>query len=412
MIPRVAKHIVKVLIGKADPTWPFYSFERSINPKTIKRYTEIRAWADECAANVSEHETLALFETSTDPVVQQGYELKKKVENEFRNTYRGKTDLRILVQVPDQAFSPGGYSAFSNFLEALQFMGVEAFDHGWNDKTEELLARHKPNVLLITDHADFLKRVDWDAIARYKKDHRLDIGLLAHLEEYGNTPLPGRLAWAKEHDVRFYFSFRNEAYFRNRAGYKPFFDAGYDILPLEFGANILHYYPVPNISRDLDYVLLASANWTKGIHYKELAGRIVSRYAGFIDGDGWKHAQKFAFNKERDRYVYARGKVGLNFHLPEQIEWACEVNERTHQLAACGIPQLVDNAKRIPELYGPETLFVGSTRAEFESHFNRILSDPNYAQECALRAQKEAFEKHTTFHRADVFLTKLTSLLL
>ena len=134
---------------------------------------------------------------------------------------------------------------------------------------------------------------------------------------------------------------------------------------------------------------------------------IVKRYYGFIDGPGWKHAPHFQFNRDRDRYIYARAKIGLNVHLPEQIDWACEVNERTYQLAACGVPQVIDHPKLLDKLFSKDALFIAETPKQYTAYVKTIIKDPAIGQERALNAQKETFEKHTTFHRADAFMQQL-----
>jgi len=127
----------------------------------------------------------------------------------------------------------------------------------------------------------------------------------------------------------------------------------------------------------------------------------------FIDGPGWKHTKNYVFNRERDRYIYARSKIALNFHLPEQIEWACEVNERTHQLAMCGVPQLVDNPKLLSKLYQNDAMFICANGEEFFDNFKNILQFPEYGINRALKAQVEVFDKHTTFHSTDAFVKQL-----
>jgi spore maturation protein CgeB len=100
-------------------------------------------------------------------------------------------------------------------------------------------------------------------------------------------------------------------------------------------------------------------------------------------------------------------KCGLNFHLPFQLDSACEVNERTYQLAACGVPQLVDNAKLLTNLYSTDAFFVARNRKEFFSFFQKILANHEIVERKTLAAQKEAFERYTTFHRTATFVEDL-----
>jgi len=392
--------------SKLKRSWAKLQFDRSIHGPTKNNHDKIVADAELALKNKEIYETADAYAASHDLLVQQGYALKKQVEQKFKDRYAGKSIERIIIHVPDPAFSPAGYSLFTNLAESLDFIGVPTHILGWNDNTREAIDRFNPTVLLSSDHAGYLERIDWEAIRKYRETKHLKIGLTASLAEYDNTPLNHRLGWAKKHETDFFYSFRDEAYVSKREGYRPFFDAGYKILYLPFGANILHYYPVAGFNRDIDFVLIASKKREHTIFMKD----IVKRNYGFIDGPGWKHAPHFQFNRDRDRYIYARAKVGLNVHLPEQIDWACEVNERTYQLAACGVPQLIDHPKLLDQLFSKNALFIADTPRQYSDYFEIIINDPKIGQERALIAQQEVFDKHTTFHRADSFMQQLNAL--
>lgn len=392
--------------SKLKRSWAKLQFDRSIHGTTKKNHDKIIADAELSLKNKEIYEAADAYAASHDLLVQQGYALKKQVEQKFKDMYTGKSIERIIIHVPDPAFSPAGYSLFTNLAESLDFIGVPTHILGWNDNTGEAIDKFNPTVLLSSDHASYLERIDWEALRKYRETNHLKIGLTASLAEYDNTPLNHRLEWAKKHGIDFFYSFRDEAYVSKREEYKPFFNAGYEILYLPFGANILHYYPVAGFNRDIDFVLIASKKREHTIFMKD----IVKRNYGFIDGPGWKHAPHFQFNRDRDRYIYARAKVGLNVHLPEQIDWACEVNERTYQLAACGIPQLIDHPKLLDQLFSKDALFIADTPRQYSDYFEMIINDPKIGQERALIAQKEVFDEHTTFHRAVSFMQQMNAL--
>ncbi len=396
------------MIGRPDPLWPLFLFEQKVNPLTWENRTSILAWAEDCLKKRIGYEALELYAKSDDPIVRQGYELKQVIEQKFKNVLSDKQDVRILIHVPDPIRSPAGYSLFKNFAEAFEFIGIPTRTFSWNDSTEQILSEFKPTILLSSDYYTWLEKIDWDAIKKYRQNNKLKIGLTAGLAEYGNTSLLERLTWAKKHQVDFYYSYRDSDYVHTRKEYKPFFNAGYKILFLPFGANILHYYPVPCIARDAAYTFLGSVNGAKLPRYIQYLSPITSKYPGIFDGPGWRKIKDFKFNRDRDRYLYARSMVGLNIHLQEQIDWACEVNERTFMLAACGVPQVVDDAKLLPKLFSKNALFITKNPKEYQECFEMILKDPKIGTERALVAQREVFERHTTFHRAQSFIKQLT----
>lgn len=391
---------------KFQRSWDKVLFNLFMRAGTAEQHDRILAAAEASLADRARHENDQACRASPDPVVRQGWALKQAAVRQFKGLHAGRTDERILIQVPAPAFSPAGYSLFTNLAESLEFTGVPTRILDWTGDTRQALEEFQPTVLLSSDHEAYLGRIDWAAVTAYKKSGRLKAGLTASLEEYDNSPLAGRLAWARRHGIDFFYTFRDEGYVRERPAYRPFFDAGYPMLYLPFGANVLHYYPVAGFERDLDFVIMA----TRKSEHMSYMKHIVRHHAGFIDGPGWKHVRRFSFNRERDRYIYARAKVGLNVHLPEQLAWPCEVNERTYQLAACGVPQLVDHPKLIDQLFGRDAVFVADTPADYERLFRDIIAHPEDATQRALRAQTEVFARHTTFHRADGFVRQLTSI--
>lgn len=379
----------------------FYQFEKIINPLTWQKHDELMQWAEECERRSDLFETPELYEKSDDPVVLQGYTLVKDTINTFANRYRHLTSLRILIHTPSLDGSPGGHSLFSNMVQALEFIGIAVKSLGWNEHIEKYLEEFQPTVFITSDHESYLSRINWDSIKIYRKSHILKVGLTASIEEYGNTPLPGRLLWAKEQGIDFYYSFRSPEYLQQRAEYRPFFDHGYKIFSIEFGANPLIHYPVPGIERDINYVFLASTNPDKWQRYFLYLTDILSKYSGFIDGPGWSFLKRKTSTLNKDRYLYARAKVGLNLHLDNQIEWASELNERTYMLAACGVPQLIDKPKLLPYRFNEEGFFIAASPHEYISLFDFILNNPDEAKRRALIAQKEVFASHTWFHRAE-----------
>jgi hypothetical protein len=392
-------------------TWRFRKFERSIHQETWNLRDQVIPWAEACAAHCARYETAEAFANSADPIVRQGHELVETLKKTYHNKFVSNDGLRILIHLPSAVASPGGHSAISNLVQSLTFLGVPVRYFGNEGVTELLLAEFKPSVMLVSDYKPFLSVIDWEALERYRSVNKLLVGLTASLEEYGNSPLSGRLIWAGEHGVDFYFSFRSQGYLTSRKEYVPFFEAGYKILRIEFGVNPLVFFPVPGVARDLNYVFLASSNRDKFPRYISYLGDVMSKYPGVIDGPGWSRIKNFSFNATRDRYLYARAKVGINLHLEEQITWACELNERTYMLAACGTPQLVDNPKILSDYFSADAFFVASSPREYSDMFRSLLAAPESCQGAVLKAQREVFERHTTFHRADGFVRELQGLL-
>lgn len=383
----------------------FRDFERSIASETWRIRKDVLAWADKsmCESEVDRA-------VSDDPILQQWTRNLEVLKSTMEGKYSRESAPRLLVQVPPWNLSPAGYSLFSNLIAGLRFIGIGATALRWDERIEPILNEFRPTVFLGSDSADYLERVDWDCLRRYKSNHGLLIGLTASLEEYGNTPLAPRLEWARSTGVDFYYSFRAPEYIASRAEYQTFAEAGYGIINVEFGANPLLYRPVPGVERDVDFVFLGSSNADKWKRYIAFFGPIMKNSVGFIDGPGWTKASDFEFRRDRDRLIYARAKVGLNLHIDNQIHWASELNERTYMLAACGVPQVIDRPGLLKMRFSEDAMFIGDTPEEYCEMYRLALTNKDEANRRAEKAQTEVFAAHTIFHRADHLIRALHSM--
>lgn len=157
----------------------------------------------------------------------------------------------------------------------------------------------------------------------------------------------------------------------------------------------------------MSYSFLGSNNWDKVSRYHKYFHDIFKNESGFIDGPGWPWCRDFQFNAKRDKYIYARTSVGINLHIEEQIKWPNELNERTYMLAACGVPQLIDNPGLLKYRFPADNLFVANNEKEYRALFSEIIHNPAEAKKRALKALNTVYKKHTTFHRLEKFILNL-----
>jgi len=376
----------------------FYSFQNDINKQTFIQHSQIATWA------------IAQVENSKVNDVGKSKILRNDLLAKFHKLYKCETGIKVLVHVPPAKESPGGYSVFSNLIDSLQYIGIPCERLDLSNNIRHQLNSFTPTIFLTSDSSRYLERIDWDAIKRYRINKKILVGLTASIEAYGNTPIAGRLKWAKKNGVDFYYSFRVPEYIRSRKDYLPFFANGYEIYSIEFGANPLLYYPVSEVKRDIPFVFLGSSNADKQARYMEWFGPLMTKFPGFINGQGWKGLSS-AIPMDANKYLLARAQVGINLHLKEQIEWACELNERTYVLAACGVPQLVDNAKLLYDRFSANAFFIASNPKEYIDLFEYLICNPEVAAKKAEIALSEVYEKHTTLHRAESFVHRMKSLL-
>lgn len=397
------RHIFSRLYRKLL-AWRFSRFEKRINSATVATHDSVIIWAEEIARK--RKSSVEGSGEHLDEVVQTGRLLRQAALAKFKNQYSALAQLRILIHLPDRNVSPAGNFLFENLRQSLDFLGIATAILDWDDRELHILESFKPTIFLTSDHQTYLERINWNRLDAYRLKHSLKLGLTASLEEYGNTGLTGRLKQARDRRVDFYYSFRTAEYLQQRREYFPFFDSGYDILSVEFGANILHYYPEPAIEPDLDFVFFGSVNPDKAARYVKYFAKIFQNFPGYIDGVGWAELQTTAEQKIQ-RYIYARARVGINLHLDEQIRWPNELNERTYVLAACGVPQVIDNPALLAAQFSPDAFFVAHNRKEYFRLFREALNNPEERTRRSLIALNEVYSRHTTLHRASRFAEAL-----
>lgn len=380
------------------------SFERKIHPATWEEHDSILKWA------MTQTEVDKDHCLSDSQIFRRGHELRQSVLAEFRNKYQMLAGIRILIHLPSKDSSPGGYSLFSNLIDSIKYLGVPCEKLDWEESISDKFKSFQPSIFLSSDNDAYKNRIDWDAVKHYRSSKQLRIGLTASIEAYGNTSLSHRLSWAKAQNIDFFYSFRSSEYLKSRIDYKPFYLEGYSIFCVEFGANPLHYYPVGCINQNLPYVFLASSNSDKQQRYDDWLTPIVKNYPGFIDGPGWTKINRFAPTMIH-RYLYARAKVGINLHVDLSIDWASELNERTYILAACGVPQLIDNPMLLLNRFSKGAMFHASSPKDYLDLFQHILESPSEAQDRAAVSLEEVYNKHTTFHRAESFILQLREII-
>lgn len=403
------KHFFKSFIGKRDAKWDFYNFEFNVKKETWECHDQILKWAEQAARNVKKYENEEAYKKSEDPIIRQWCDLSKKVLDEYKGKYEQEEKWNFIIHIPPANESPAGYSLFSNMADGFDFMGLDVQRFYFNDDIKEKLNVERKNVLLTSDCDDYLKKINWAYVKKYRENADLYLGLTASPGYVGKKSLKERLKEASEYGVNFYYCYDDLKYCKDV--YKDFFDAGYTVIGIPFGANILKYYPIPNIEKNINYTFLASSNRDKWNRYLEYLPTICKEYSGFISGPGWTHIHVNDIQADRDRYIYARTKVGLNLHLDMQISTMNQLNERTYMLASCGIPQVIDRPAILLKYFSQDSFFIAENGKEYYDLFKEALVDFDESEKRALKAQKETLLNHTTFHRIDDFFKDIDKII-
>jgi hypothetical protein len=392
------KSLVRRPLGIPDPWKDFRRFEGRIHPETWSRQPEILDWPACCpppSGPAPERLSRAL-------------ELRAEVLAKFRDLWsREAHRWRVLIHLPELGVSPAGHSLFRGLGAGLAWIGVPV--EYWKAGTP--LGAHlwdfRPTMLLSIDHVWFELNSrgsgpDAAAACAYRRRHRLVLGLASN---YGLAVPedPARyFVVARALGVDFFYAFQCPEFVA--AKYGPFTEHGFPVASVEFGANPVAYHPLPGVSRDLNYVLLASSNAEKWPRYFEYLAQPLARHPGLIIGPGWTRASTASIPDDQANRLYARARIGLNLHIPFQIRESTELNERAYNLAAAGTPQLMDRPALLPFRLSERAIYSAENPQQYWELFEYILSHPDEAGERGLRSLEEVLNGHTVFHRADALL--------
>lgn len=337
------------------------------------------------------------------PVFALSQRLRKQALDAYRDRYAGRENLRVMLHVPSSVSSMGGNSLFSNWCDGLRHMGVNCEMLETGRPAHEEIERFKPTVFFTSDHASYLRWIDWSRLRTHRERHPLALVLTASAEHDGNTPAGPRLKQARERNVDFFVSFREQEYIAEHLG--SWTAEGYDVVSVPFSANPTLQFHVPCEPKPLDFVFLASINPEKAARYWRYHAGILPKYRGLLNGPGWGQ-DELILARSYHAHAYALGAIGINLHIPTSLDLLTEINERTFILACCGAFQLCD-APQVLRRFFPESAVVSAaTPAEYVEKFAHYLKNPGQRVSFQIESLKAVYQSHTIFHRMINFLVR------
>ena len=404
-----AKSLFRRIFRIPDPWKAFRDYERQIHPTTWADQPAILGWLDRVAPATESLPDPALDPASPDPLVRLFAHLWPDLKRQFAGKHASRAScLRTIIHLPPFALAPAAHSLFQNLGQGLMFCGVPvAFWEHWGSgpSLARLLDEYQPGILLSIDHRWYgtdpaVGRESVEAIREYRRGRRLITGLACHHFPTDPAVLDRNVGDALALGVDFIYSCHASEFVLTK--YRPFTDRGLRILSVEFGANPILFHPVPGgIERNLNFVYLASCNAEKWERETVYLSRVFHNHPGLILGPGWPRTVASSLPPHQLKFLYARAKVGVNLHVPFQINDPTELNERAYNLAACGVPQLMDNPALLPQRFGPKSVYSAINPDEYYRLFRHILAHPAEAAERAANALTDVLSRNTVFHRAD-----------
>jgi len=343
-------------------------------------------------------------------IIEQNSIIKYKSERlreqtflKFKNQF-SQFNIKVLIHIPNE-FSMGGQSVFQNWSDGLAFLGIKTKYIPWNKPFNFLIHEFKPNVIITSDHSLYLDQFDWDYIKSYREKHKLLLIFTASHEKEGNSSNQLRLENAKLKKVDFFISFQNEEFIKTN--YSDWQKYGFNILSVPFSGNPL-VYQYTEVENLYDFSFLGSSNPEKVIRYYKYFSKIFQKYNGIIFGPGWNLTKHKILERKYHKYFYNMASIGLNLHIPSQIDNNSEINERTYSLACNGTFQIIDNPKAIKLLFPDDDKVVTSRSSkEYIDHFEYYLNNPSKRISYIIYALAQVYNQNTIFHRMEKFANYL-----
>lgn len=388
------KFYFKKLFNRKNPAWYFDALVRSYS----KRDRKLASIALQLTDDEKGRSSKSKF---PNPLFLKGLKLRTEVMANYEGRFKS-SHLRVLIHLPPVNLSPGINSWYFSIGESLKHMGVEV-RYFWNESTSLLLNEFKPGLILTREASFFTELIDWKVVKEFKNISELKVATSAPIYDQDDNFVEAFAKSFIEKGFDIFFCYNHSEFAMETHIAKELLKYSKQLYSLEFGANPVFHYPNESVEYMADYIFLGSSNWDKAQRYHDYFKPVVDKFQGILTGPGWDWADNFEIKPQRDRLIYSKARIGLNLHIDLQLQNASEINERAYILAACGIPQLVDNPLVLPKLFDTIGTVV-STPNEYVEALENMLINYDEALVQADMAMQEVFEKHTTYHRLEKFL--------
>lgn len=372
----IDKNIRKIL-GKSLRNHEFYNFEKQINVASKQLFKNFYK--------------SSLNKLKTGTAIDPRYrDFHNKIINEFKDCYIIE-NVKLFFYKPSLKDATGTYSAFKNIMEGLSHIGINnTFFSSRQELINEVDNVQKSFIFIEKEHLEKEFNLSNKGLNTY-------IGIAIHPNSNKNYEDEIIDLFNKE-KIHFCFSFSCTEYITET--YKKIIKNGIPIFDMEFGANPKVHFPIKTDCNKIDYIFLGSTNRRKWDRYFLYFNKIFENHTGFISGPGW--TDFYIKNKpfDVDRILYSNSKVGLNLSVPSQLEKPRELNERTYQLAACGIVQLIDNPTLLHHRFPEDAIISAKNPEEYYKKFSQIINNEINIEPIIKSAYMTVMNNHTIYHRA------------
>lgn len=135
-----------------------------------------------------------------------------------------------------------------------------------------------------------------------------------------------------------------------------------------------------------------------------------------LRGPGWRQTSLRDYCRgealDTEEFVRAYGGASVAINIHERAHGAsasgASCNQRLFEIAAIGVPQVVDRRGDLPDHYAPGTeCFVFDEAADLKNAVEAVLLDPPAAQGVADAARRTTLARHTYMHRVRDLLQRV-----
>lgn len=393
------RYYAKALLGKKNDMWYFdnllkcYSSDCREKTKNAIQFAEKKVNLNLYKSNTN---------LSSSEVTRVGERLRLDLLKRFKNYYIHKK-LSVLIHLPPIKASVGANSFLHNLGIGLDFMGVEV-NYFWDNLSIEDL--DGVDIIFGIGFKNFTDNINWKLINEFKKNNSLKIFLQTTFDIENSTDAKNYIDYYKSFDIDTFYSFDTDD-FNMSFGLKKFFTQNnVKLFSFEFSANPILHYPIFSFNKEFDFIFLGSTNHDKINRYFNYFKPLFIKYSGLVAGPGWPWCDNYESIGDIDRFLYSNAKTSVNLHIDTQIKYKRQLNERSYILAACGIPQIIDNVPLIKDRFNRIGL-ISNTPTDFSNNIKLVLGSDSLQEELAINALNEVYQKHTIFTRIVDFISQL-----
>lgn len=328
---------------------------------------------------------------------------------------------------------------YDGFRNAFTDLGYDFVTFGPDDKLDNFLNTHNPDIFITASHFFFRKQLDYKILAKYRAKGMV---LLTKID-YWQSPLnKNRIneAPSMKDDTAVTSLISNKLlgdYYYCTAsqndgrmeGFAEFAKQQYITIPLAADSITLRPTQEEKFKADISFIgtnlpqkraffdewlfplgkeydlRLYGQDWTRIDRYRGLASKVGQ----YFNTPFLKNIQKPKLQSGDEAKIYASSRILVNLHEDYQRRYGGDCNERTFKIPFCGGFEIMDDIAVAREYFvEDEEIVIAHNKQDWFDKIDYYYNHPDQAEKIALAGQMRAKKDHTYHNRAQDIIKLIT----